>query len=54
MQKWIQITPHTYLLLVSEQNKKKEKLATCLLYHFCRWRDCTERVQQAVKPLDFP
>ena len=33
-----------------EQNKKLRKL----LHHFRKWRDCTEHVQQAVKPLGFP
>ena len=45
-------TNHTPTLSFTrpEQNKKLKEL----LNHFRRWRDCTEHVQQAVKPLGFP
>ena len=46
------ITPHTYLLLALEQNIKTNP--NQLLDHFRRSLDCTEFVQQAVKPLGYP
>ena len=44
--------PHTYLLLALEQNIKTD--LNQLLDHFRRSLDCTEHVQQAVKPLGYP
>ena len=38
----------------SKKRKKKEKILAKLLYHFRRCHDCTELVQQAVKPLGYP
>ena len=48
-------SPTLIYLLIPEQNKKRRKpKLEMLLHHFHRWRDCTERVQQAFKPLGFP
>ena len=44
--------PHTYIFLVLEQNIKTKPKN--LLEQFRRSRDCTEHVQQAVKPLGYP
>ena len=35
----------------SLSKEKEKKILTKLLHHFRRWHDCTECVQQAVKPL---
>jgi len=43
-------TPYLFLLVPSKIRETKTKLRK-LLPHFCRWRDCTEHVQQAFKPL---
>ena len=37
-----------------QKEKEKNKILTKLLNHFRRWHDCTEHVQQAVKPLRYP
>ena len=34
--------------------RKREKILAKLLNHFCRCYDCTELVQQAIKPLGYP
>ena len=38
----------------SSSKKKKRKILAKLLNHFHRCHDCTEHVQQAVKPLGYP
>jgi len=52
MQKWTTITPP--YLAFARPRAKREKILAKLLNHFRRWHDCTERVQQAVKPLGYP
>jgi len=47
-------TPTLILLLVPSKTKKRKTILPILLHHFRRWRDCTEHVQQAVKPLGYP
>ena len=37
----------------SPSKKERKKILTRLLHHFRRWHDCTEHVQQAVKPLGY-
>ena len=38
----------------SKMKEKEKKILTKLLYHFRKWHDWTEHVQQAVKPLGYP
>ena len=38
----------------SLSKKRKKKILAKLLNHFRRCHDCTEHVQQAVKPLSYP
>jgi len=48
------ITPPHLFFARPEQNKKIKTILQMLLHHFRRWRDCTEHMQQAVKPLGYP
>ena len=54
MQKWTIITPPYLAFARPRAKRKKKKILTRLLHHFRRWHDCTEHVQQAVKPLGYP